>query len=110
MTSFPEIWYLQAIMVFVMALGGIISYYSLLAARHSGQRSPLHFGLGFLSVSVGAGAAGVIYEVLAGDLLTAWVVCSGVMMVGFILILLALCEGGPYPSKELEPEESREPK
>jgi len=102
MISYPEIWFLRAFMIVILAVGGIISYYSLLAWKRLGLRSMFYLGVGFDLVSFGAALSGVVYEVLTHDLLTAWIVSAAIMMVGFVIILYSLLTEGPKPSEPLE--------
>lgn len=77
-----------------LVLGGAVTYYTLKAARRTGQR-PLHLlGVGFGLVTVGALAAGVGDQFLRLDRNVALVTESAFTTVGFLVILASLVMDG----------------
>ncbi len=103
--TFPaEIWLLRAFMGVILLVGGIISYYALLAWKRQGVRPMLYLGIGFAFVSMAAALAGLIFEVLTQDkdLLSAWIVDSALVMVGLFIILYSLLTQGPRATEDQE--------
>lgn len=73
-----------------LALGGAVTYYTLKAARRTGQRPLQLLGVGFGLVTVGALAAGISDQFLQFDRSFALVVESAFTTVGFLVILTSL--------------------
>lgn len=84
------IWVLRGIEGFVLLVGAGIAYASLRAYSRTGDRSIAFMGAGFALVTVGAGLAGIIYEVVTHDLLSAWISSAALEAAGFSLILYSI--------------------
>lgn len=84
------IWALRILMGIVLVVGAIISYYSLSNWRRTRSRPMLVFGLGFILVSLAAALAGIVFEVVTHDLLSAELVSAALTAVGFVVILYSL--------------------
>ncbi|MGC2288829.1 MAG: hypothetical protein WA688_03115 [Thermoplasmata archaeon] len=84
------IWVLRGIEGFVLLVGAGIAYASLRAYTRTGDRSIAFMGAGFALVTVGAGLAGIIYEVATHDLLSAWISSAALEAAGFSLILYSI--------------------
>jgi hypothetical protein len=84
------IWILRGIEGFVLLVGAGIAYASLRAFARTGDRSIAFMGAGFALVTVGAGLAGIIYEVATHDLLSAWISSAALEAAGFSLILYSI--------------------
>ncbi len=84
------IWLLRAFEGFVLLVGAGIAYASLTAYRRTGDASIAWMGVGFAVVTVGAGVAGIIYEIVTHDLLSAWISSSALESAGFTLILYSI--------------------
>lgn len=87
---FDPIWLLRGLMGVVLVIGSIISYYSLSNYRRTRSRPMLLFAVGFMLVSLAAALAGIVYEVVTHDLLSAEIVSAGLTAVGFGAILYSL--------------------
>ncbi|MCI4329161.1 MAG: hypothetical protein L3K01_00615 [Thermoplasmata archaeon] len=84
------IWVLRGLEGLVLVVGAAIAYNSFVAYRRTRRRSLLYLGLGFFLVSVAAAVAGVLYEFLSQDLLTAWIASAGFDSAGFLVILYSI--------------------
>lgn len=84
------IWVLRALEGIVLLVGASITYQSFVAYRRTRRRSLVYLAVGFLLVSVAAAIAGVLYEFLSQDLLTAWVASAAFDSVGFLVILYSI--------------------
>jgi len=85
-----SIWWLRVLEAAILVMGALIASASL-RAYFATKRTPLGLlGAGFVLVSVAAALAGVVYEVLTHDLLTAWIVSASFDTVGFGLILYSI--------------------
>jgi hypothetical protein len=81
-----------------LVVGSIIAVQSFRAYARSRQPTLLLLGLGFLLISLAAALAGVFYELLTHDLLTAWVISASLNSVGFLVILASLLRRSPEPA------------
>lgn len=84
------IWILRGIEGFVLLVGAGIASASLRAYRRTRDASIAFMGAGFALVTVGAGVAGIIYELATHDLLAAWISSSALEAAGFSLILFSI--------------------
>lgn len=81
---------LTVVKTLVLVVGGIISYFAFKAYRRTRQR-PLGFlAAGFGLVTVGFALAGLVYEVLGGDLVVGILLESVLVLVGFLIIAYSL--------------------
>jgi hypothetical protein len=74
----------------IVILGTIIGYYGSKSYFKTKQRSMLFLAVGFAFVTVGAVAAGVLFELLKFDLITVETVASGFEVFGFSLIVYSI--------------------
>lgn len=74
---------LVAAKVLVLALGMAISVLSFLAYRRTRARLMLFLSVGFALVATGSFLEGLLYDFLAWDLVTAHIVESVFLLVGF---------------------------
>jgi hypothetical protein len=84
------IWLLRGFEGFVLLVGAGIAYASLRAYTRTHDASIAFMGVGFAVVTVGAGLAGIVYEVATHDLLSAWISSAALEAVGFSLILYSI--------------------
>lgn len=91
-------WSLVAAKVLVLVLGSAIAALALLAYRRMGDSLLLYLGVGIGLVAVGAFVEGLLYEVLAWDLLAVHIVESVFVLTGFAILAILL-----------RPRESRRP-
>lgn len=90
-TAATDIVFLMAIVKGCIAiLGGVITYFSLKAYRHTRDRSLGYLSLGFAFVTLGAIMGGMVFEILNVDLATG-VFFEGIfVLIGFIFIAYSL--------------------
>src|SRR5690348_1273339 len=96
------VWVLRALEAVVLVIGGAIAVVSLRAYRRTRRPVLAYLGAGFALVTVAAALAGVVFELVTHDLLTAWIVASGFDAVGFLLIFYSIL-GPPGPGADLPP-------
>ncbi|HEY6238579.1 MAG TPA: hypothetical protein VIZ68_05280 [Thermoplasmata archaeon] len=84
------LWLLRGIEGLVLIIGSLIAVSSLRAYRRTGATPLALLGAGFVLVTVAAALAGVLFELVTHDLLTAWTVSTGFDAVGFGLILYSI--------------------
>jgi hypothetical protein len=89
------IWLLRVFEGFVLVVGGGIAYASLRAYARTRDSSIAYMGVGFAVVTVGAGLAGIVYELETHDLLSAWISSAALEAVGFSLILYSILRSRP---------------
>jgi branched-subunit amino acid ABC-type transport system permease component len=97
------IWILRIVEGIVLVLGAAVAYFSLQAYRRTHERSLLYLSIGFLLISLGAVLAGIVYELLTYDLLTAWIVASAIDSFGFLIILYSIVRRGDPPPEPVSP-------
>lgn len=73
-----------------LALGGLITYFSLKAYRRTGAPALRALALGFGTITVGAILAGVVDQLTPFDLLWGVLVQSTLTLVGFAVITYSL--------------------
>jgi hypothetical protein len=103
------IWVLRAIEGFVLLVGAGIAYASLRAYTRTRDASIAFLGAGFAVVTVGAGLAGIIYEVATHDLLSAWISSAALEAAGFALILYSMLRRRSVESVSEAPPTERPP-
>ncbi|MCI4352618.1 MAG: hypothetical protein L3K14_04440 [Thermoplasmata archaeon] len=94
------IWLLRALEGLVLVLGAGIAYASLRAYARTGRTSLGLLGLGFVLVTVAAALAGILYEFVTHDLLTAWSVSAAFDGAGFAVILYSILRRSTEPPAE----------
>lgn len=82
--------YLAAAKVVVLALGMAIATLAFLAHRRSGERLMLGLGVGFVLVAIGSFTEGVLFEILAWDLMTVHLIESVFVFAGLGTIAFLL--------------------
>ena len=87
---FESIDFLRTFQVIIVVLGIVIVYFAARGYRKTKSRSLLFLGLGFLIVTVGAVAAGLLFEVLNFDLVTVDAIQAATRVVGFLLIVYSI--------------------
>jgi hypothetical protein len=105
-TGIDPIWVLRGVEGFTLVVGAAIAYASLRAYARSRETALALLGVGFVIVTVASALAGVLYEVVTHDLLTAWTVSAALNSVGFSLILYSIVRPRtivPAGSRELTP-------
>ncbi|MDE1821092.1 MAG: hypothetical protein KGJ23_09755 [Euryarchaeota archaeon] len=104
MTSPDLIWLLRGLMGVILVVGTLTAYYALAAGRRARSRSMLLMGGGFVLISLAAASAGLVYEILTHDPLTAWTVSAGLSAAGFVVILYSLLvrESAPLGDPAME--------
>ena len=90
MIGLDAIWVLRAFEGLTLLVGAGIAFASFRAYARSRDRGLAWLGAGFILVTVASALAGVLYEVITHDLLTAWTVSATVDFVGFCLILYSI--------------------
>jgi hypothetical protein len=84
------IWLLRGIEGVVLVVGAGIAFVNLRAYSRTRRPSILLLGVGFIFISFAAALAGVVYELVTHDLLSAWITSSTFDAVGFLVILYSL--------------------
>ncbi|MCI4363078.1 MAG: hypothetical protein L3K13_02065 [Thermoplasmata archaeon] len=74
----------------ILVVGSVIAVQSFRAYLRTREASLVYLGLGFLLISLAAGSAGVLYELVTHDLLTAWIASSAFDAAGFLVILYSI--------------------
>lgn len=97
------IWFLRALEGSVLVLGGGIAYASLRAYARTGRAALGLLGLGFILVTVAAALAGILYEFVTHDLLTAWSVSAAFDGAGFAVILYSIVRPATISGPAVEP-------
>jgi hypothetical protein len=100
------LWVLRGIEGFVLVVGGGIAFASLRAFARTRAPALGLLGAGFVLVTVAAALAGILYELVTHDLLTAWVVSAGLDGAGFAVILYSILRTAPGPALLASPPET----
>lgn len=82
--------YLRVFQSIIIALGLVIVYFASKGYRKTRSKSLLYLGVGFLIVTVGAVAAGVLFEILNYDLVTVETIQAATRVVGFLVIVYSI--------------------
>jgi hypothetical protein len=89
--DFPVIDLLRVLQALIVILGVVVVYFAGKSFRKTKSGAMLFLALGFVFVTVGAVAAGILFEfLLPGDLLVADAVSAGSEAVGFALIVYSI--------------------
>ena len=89
--DFPVIDLLRALQALIVILGVVIVSFASKSFRKTKSVAMLYLALGFVFVTVGAVAAGILFEfLLPGDLLVADAVSACSEVVGFALIVYSI--------------------
>ena len=81
---------LRVAQALVLLFGLVVIYYASKGYRRTKSKSLLFLAAGFAFVSVGAVLAGVLFELLGADLLTADAVQAVAQAAGFFIIVYSL--------------------
>ena len=81
---------LTVVKTLVLVVGGIISYFAFKAYRRTRHRALGLLAGGFGLVTVGFALAGLVYEILGGDLVVGILIESVLVLVGFLVIAYSL--------------------
>jgi uncharacterized membrane protein YidH (DUF202 family) len=81
---------LRIFQVFIVAFGGVVVYFGANSYRRSKSKSMLFLALGFMFVTIGAVASGVLFEVLKYTLVDVETVEAGSEVIGFFLIVYSI--------------------
>ena len=84
--------FLDLAQALILVFGGVVVYYASRAYGRTKSPAMLLLALGFACVAVGAGVAGVIYNVNTGDLSTPVTVQAYSQAVGFLIIVYSLAK------------------
>lgn len=104
------IWLLRGIEGFVLVMGAVIAFASLRAYSRTRAGALGLLGVGFVLVTIAAALAGILYEFLTHDLLTAWLVSAGLDGAGFAVILYSILRPSAAPGPSgLEEQFARSP-
>lgn len=82
--------YLTVIQGFILVLGAIVVFYGARAYRRTKSRAMLLLSLGFAFVTVGAAAAGVLFNLAQVDLASVEAVQASSQAIGFFIIVYSL--------------------
>jgi hypothetical protein len=85
-----DLLYLRLTQGLIALLGGILVYYGFSASHKKQNSSLLQMAAGFLLVTVGAVAGGVLFEVFGADIITALLVQDVCQALGFLTIIYSL--------------------
>ena len=106
MTGLEAIWVLRVFEGLTLLVGAVIAFASFRAYARSHDRGLAWLGAGFVLVTIASALAGVLYEVITHDLLTAWTVSATVDFVGFCLILYSIVRSRQGPEAATLPPSS----
>jgi hypothetical protein len=82
--------FLDVAQALILVFGGVVVFYAWRAFRRSKSQSMLLLALGFACVTVGALVAGVIYNLVTGDLSTVITFQAYSQAIGFFIIVYSL--------------------
>ncbi len=88
--SFPYIDLLRVFQGAIVILGTVIVYFSSKSYQRTKSKSMLLLALGFVFVTAGAVAAGILFELLNFDIVAVETVQAASQTVGFILIVYSI--------------------
>jgi hypothetical protein len=84
------IWVLRGLEVFVLLVGAAIAFASWRAYARTGRTSLVWLAVGFVLVTMAAALAGVLFEFVTHDLLSAWIASAALNGGGFAIILYSI--------------------
>lgn len=88
--AFDSLDLLRVLQVTIVVLGIVILYFGTKSFRKTKSRSMLFLSIGFLFVTVGAVAAGLLFEFLNFDIYTVDAVGAACEVIGFLLIVYSI--------------------
>jgi hypothetical protein len=87
---FPIIDILRAFQLAIVVLGAFVIYYGGKGYSKTKNKSLLFLAVGFAFVTIGAVAAGILFELLKFDLVSVETVEAGTEALGFVLIVYSI--------------------
>jgi hypothetical protein len=84
--------YLDLAQALILVFGGIVVYFASRAYLRTRSQAMLLLGLGFAFVTIGAVAAGLLFNLYTSDLTTVETIQASFQAVGFLVIVLALAK------------------
>ena len=82
--------FLEFAQVLILIFGGIVIYYASLGYRRSQSKSMLFLAIGFAFVVLGAGLAGILFELMNVALATVESVQAASQAIGFFIVVYSL--------------------
>ena len=80
----------RALQIAIALAGVVVVYYAYRGYRKSGSRPLFFLALGFVFVTIGSVAAGLLFEFLNFDLVSVETIESGSQLFGFLLIVYSI--------------------
>jgi len=84
--------YLDLAQALILVFGGVVVYYAFRSYGRTKSQAMFLLGLGFAIVTLGAVAAGILYNYFTGDLLTVVTVQAFAQALGFCVIVYSLAK------------------
>lgn len=84
--------FLDLAQALILVLGGIVVYFALRAFLRTKSQAMFLLGVGFAIVTIGAVAAGVLFNFYTSDLTTVETVQASFQAIGFLVIVLSLAK------------------
>jgi len=82
--------FLRIEQILILVFGGIVIYYATRGYGKSKSKSMLLLAAGFTFVVLGAGLAGILFELLNVDLITVETIQAASQAIGFFVIVYSL--------------------
>lgn len=81
---------LRLAQILILVFGGVVIYYASKSYSRRKSRSILFLAVGFAFVTIGAVAAGLLFELLSVDLYTVEAIQATAQAIGFFIIVYSL--------------------
>jgi len=81
---------LQVAQILILIFGGIVIYYASRSYSRHKSRAMLYLAIGFAFVTIGAVAAGILFELLSVGLETVEAIQAVSQAIGFFIIVFSL--------------------
>ena len=82
--------FLRATQLLILLFGGVVIFYASRGYGRTRSKSMLFLAIGFAFVVLGAGLAGILFELAGTDLVTVEAVQAASQAVGFFIIVYSL--------------------
>lgn len=82
--------FLRIAQLLILLFGGIVVYYASKGYGRTKSKSLLLLAVGFTFVAIGAGLAGILFELMDIDLITVETIQAASQAVGFFIIVYSL--------------------
>lgn len=82
--------FLRVAQLLILLFGGIVVYYASKSYRRTRSKSMLLLAVGFTIVAIGAGLAGILFELLNFDLIAVETIQAVSQAIGFFIIVYSL--------------------